>query len=163
MTVSGGVDAGRAAFAERRWAQAHERLTDADTAGALRPADLELLATAAFLRGRGEDAVSVLTRAHTAFASADDAEGAARTAAWLALYQIELGDLSHNFEWVPRGLRLAAAVPDSSSVIGLVRLPPAIAQLASGDPVGAEAHCSLCPDETRRQRGANAGLSIAIA
>ncbi|GGI44562.1 DNA-binding NarL/FixJ family response regulator [Agromyces flavus] len=161
MTASDALDTGRAAFAERRWAEAHERLAEADSAGGISPADLELLATAAFLRGRGEECVSVLTRAHAAFASADDAEGAARTAAWLALYQIELGDLSHNFEWVPRGLRLAAAVRDSSSVIGLVRLPPAIAQLASGDPVGAEARFREIGDiADRTQDPALAALAL---
>lgn len=138
MTASTALDAGRTAFAERRWAEAHERLAAADAAGGIEPSDLELLATAAFLRGKGEACLSALTRAHSAFAAADDPEGAARTAGWLALYQIELGDLSRNFEWVPRALRLANALREPSSVTGLVRLPPAIAQLASGDPGGAE-------------------------
>lgn len=133
----GALEAGRAAIAECRWAEAYERLAVADSSQRLGPADLESLATAAFLRGESTTAVGALTRAHEASVASDDLEGAARTAAWLALYQIELGDLSHNFEWVPRGVRLASAIAEPSAVTGLVQLPPAIAQLASGDPAGA--------------------------
>lgn len=135
--MSGVLEDGRAAFAERRWAEAYERLAVAGSSQRLAPADLEALATAAFLRGESTAAVDALTHAHEASVATDDLEGAARTAAWLALYQIELGDLSHNFEWVPKGVRLASGIPEPSAVTGLVQLPPAIAQLASGDPAGA--------------------------
>lgn len=137
MTSPSALDSGHAAAADRRWAEAYEQLSRADAAEGLAPADLELLATAAFLRGEAEAAVTALTRAHEASIATGDAKGAARTAAWLALFQIELGDMSHNFEWVPRGLRLANAIEDPGAVAGFVRLPPAIAQLAGGDPVGA--------------------------
>lgn len=137
--MTGALEAGRAAITERRWAEAYERLAVADSSQRLAPADLETLATAAFLRGESAAAVDALTRAHEASVAADDLEGAARTAAWLALYQIELGDLSRNFEWVPKGVRLASGIAEPSAVTGLVRLPPAIAQLASGDPAGAVA------------------------
>ena len=137
MTSSSALDAGRAAAADRRWAEAYELLARADSTDGLAAPDLELLATVAFLRGEGSSAVAALTHAHEVSLSAGDTEGAARTAAWLALYQIELGDLSHNFEWVPRGLRLAAGIAEPSAVVGLVQAPPAVAQLASGDPLGA--------------------------
>jgi DNA-binding CsgD family transcriptional regulator len=137
MTPSTALELGRTAVAERRWADAYERLAGVDAADGLTAPDLELLATAAFLRGEAEAAVAALTRAHEASLANGDTEGAARTAAWLALYQIELGDLSHNFEWVPKGLRLASGIAEPSVVAGLVRVPPAIAQFASGDPLGA--------------------------
>lgn len=137
MTSSSALDLGRSAAADRRWAEAYEHLARADSFEGLEAPDLEVLATAAFLRGEGEAAVVALARAHAASLAAGDTVGAARTAAWLALYQIELGDLSHNFEWVPRGLRLAAGITEPSAVLGLVQLPPAVAQLASGDPLGA--------------------------
>ncbi|MFE5672877.1 LuxR C-terminal-related transcriptional regulator [Agromyces sp. NPDC056523] len=137
MTASTALEAGRTAFAARRWAEAYERLALADAAGGLGPLDLETLATAAFLRGESAEAVDVLSRAHAAWAMADDAEEAARTAAWLALYHIELGDMVHYVEWAPRGLRLAEGLPASSSVGAFVRMPAAIAQMASGDPRGA--------------------------
>ncbi|HEX6954397.1 MAG TPA: LuxR C-terminal-related transcriptional regulator [Agromyces sp.] len=131
------LEAGRTAMAERRWAAAYEDLARADSGEGLAPADLESLATAAFLRGEAAAAVDALARAHAGLLADGDLEGAARTAARLALYQIELGDLSHNFEWVPKGLRLASAVGEASVVTGLVQVPPAVAQLASGDPAGA--------------------------
>ncbi|MEI5585278.1 MULTISPECIES: LuxR C-terminal-related transcriptional regulator [unclassified Agromyces] len=131
------LDAGRTAMAERRWAAAYEDLSRADAGEGLAPADLESLAMAAFLRGEAQAAVDALERAHARLLADGDLEGAARTAARLALYQIELGDLSHNFEWVPKGLRLAAGMAEPSAVTGAVQLPPAVAQLASGDPAGA--------------------------
>ncbi|WP_448002880.1 LuxR C-terminal-related transcriptional regulator [Agromyces bauzanensis] len=137
MTSFGALDLGRAAAAERRWAEAYEHLARADSTDGLAVSDLELLAMVAFLRGEGNAAVTALTRAHEASLTNGDMEAAARTAAWLALYQIELGDLSHNFEWVPRGLRLASGIAEPSAVAGLVQVPPAVAQLASGDPLGA--------------------------
>lgn len=138
MTSSGALDLGRSAAAAHRWAEAYELLARADAVDGLAPPDLELLATVAFLRGEAEAAVAALTRAHEASLAHGDTEGAARTAAWLALYQIELGDMSHNFEWVPKGLRLATGIAEPSAVAGLVQVPPAVAQLASGDPLGAK-------------------------
>ena len=139
MTSSSALDAGRAAAADRRWAEAYEELARVASAGDLDTADLELLATAAFLRGEADAAVAALTRAHGAALADGDTEGAARTAAWLAVFQFELGDLSHNLEWLPRGLRLASVMSEPSAVTGLVQLAPAVAQLASGDPLGARA------------------------
>lgn len=109
MTSPSALESGRTAASDRRWADAYEQLSRADAAEGLAQADLELLATAAFLRGEAEAAVAALTRAHEVSIATGDAEGTARTAAWLALFQIEFGDMSHNFEWVPRGLRLASA------------------------------------------------------
>jgi DNA-binding CsgD family transcriptional regulator len=137
MTASGALDLGRSAAAERRWAVAYEQLARADSTDGLAAPDLELLALVAFLRGEAEAAVAALTRAHQVTLANGDIEGGARTAAWLALYQIELGDMSHNFEWVPRGLRLANGITDPGAVAGFVQVPPAVAQLASGDPLGA--------------------------
>jgi DNA-binding NarL/FixJ family response regulator len=51
MTPADALEDGRAAAAHRRWAEAYERLAVADAAGALAPADLELLATAALITG----------------------------------------------------------------------------------------------------------------
>jgi DNA-binding CsgD family transcriptional regulator len=138
MTSSSALDLGRSAVAAQRWADAYEHLARADSVDGLAAPDLELIATAAFLRGEAGAAVAALTRAHEASLANGDTEGGARTAAWLSIYQIELGDLSHNFEWVPRGLRLASGIAEPSAVTGLVQVPPAIAQLASGDPLGAK-------------------------
>ncbi|MBM7503379.1 LuxR C-terminal-related transcriptional regulator [Agromyces aurantiacus] len=138
MTEPRALDSGRAAARQRRWTDAYEALSRADATEDLEPTDLELLATVAFLQGEGEAAVNALTRAHAAWLEVRDAEGAARTAAWLALFQIELGELTANFEWMPRGARLARGITGASPVIGLVQVAPAVAQLASGDALGAE-------------------------
>jgi DNA-binding CsgD family transcriptional regulator len=138
MTSSDALDAGRAAFADRRWAEAYERLGLADAAGALGPEDLELLATAALLRGEGRAALALLMRAHGAYVVQGDVEGGVRTAAWIAVYQIELAEWSHNLEWIPRARRLAGSLTEPSSVTGLAMVPTTILGIASGDHRGAE-------------------------
>jgi DNA-binding CsgD family transcriptional regulator len=134
MTSSTALDVGRAAVGARRWAEAYERLVQADTGEGLTAPDVELLATVASLRGESEAAVDALTRAHEAYLAEDDQESAARTAAWLALKLIDLGDYSRSAGWVARAQRLADGLTRPSAVAGLAGVPPALAVLASGDP-----------------------------
>ncbi|MFE5672878.1 LuxR C-terminal-related transcriptional regulator [Agromyces sp. NPDC056523] len=139
MTQSSTLDSGRAAVAERHWAEAYERLAVVDADGGLAPPDLELLATAALLRGEGRAALAVMMRAHEAYVVRGDVESGARAAAWIAVYQIELGEFSHSFEWIPRARRLLASLPEpSTSVVGLAMVPTTVASIASGDYRGAE-------------------------
>ncbi|WP_438854671.1 hypothetical protein [Agromyces sp. M3QZ16-3] len=63
MTSPSSLDAGRAAAADRRWADAVEYLGRADAAGGFGASDLELLSTAALLRGEPPLAVDVASRA----------------------------------------------------------------------------------------------------
>ena len=53
-------DRGREAFRQRAWTDASERLTAADRSSPLEPADLELLATAAYMIGRDEAGAELL-------------------------------------------------------------------------------------------------------
>lgn len=127
MSASEALALGRKAFSDRRWRDAYERLTDAQTAGAdgLAGPDLELLATAAFLRGEATAAIEAMTSAHDFFLAQGDTLGAARTAGWLALELLELGDLPLSGTWIARGIRLVARLEDSDSVGGRVALVPA--------------------------------------
>jgi ATP/maltotriose-dependent transcriptional regulator MalT len=127
MDVSVALELGRAAVAGRRWREACERLTDAQAAspGGLSGPDLELLATASFLRGQGAGAVEALTRAHDLALAHDDTVSAARTAGGLALELLELGDIAQSGVWVARGLRLVAQLGESDAIGGRVALVPA--------------------------------------
>ena len=127
MAAAGALELGRAAVADRRWREAFERLAEAraSRADGLAGTDLELLATAAFLRGRTETAIEAMTSAHDFFLARGDTVGAARTAGWLALELLELGDLPLSGTWISRGMRLVARLEDSDSVGGRVALVPA--------------------------------------
>lgn len=133
MTPSTALDLGRIAVADSRWADAFEQLSRADSTDGLAAADLELLATTAFLRGDGPAGVDVFTRAHAIYASADDRVGATRTAAWIALVLMDLGDVFRSRSWASRGIRLADDLAEPGSLRGLARIVPALSELMTGD------------------------------
>lgn len=133
MTPPTAVELGRTAVAERRWGEAYEVLSDAESSGGLAPPDLELLATATSLRGDAAAAVDILTQAHSTYLADDDQVGATRTAGWIALELLDLGDVYRSGAWVARGIRLADALTEPSSVAGLVRVVPALSELMTGN------------------------------
>ena len=127
MTASMALELARSAAAERRWREACDRFTEARS---IRPVglsgpDLELLATASLLRGHPAEGVEAMTSAHDLYLAHDDTLGAARTAGWLALELLELGDLPLSGTWTARGLRLVERMEDSEAVGARVSLVPA--------------------------------------
>lgn len=127
MSAAEALEAGRAAVADRRWREACERLQEArahDDGGLAAP-DLELLASASLLRGKTTTAVEAATEAHDLYLAEDDPVGAARTAGWLALELLEIGDVPLSGTWIARGLRLVERLDDAGSVGGRVALVPA--------------------------------------
>lgn len=137
MTSSSALDAGRAAAAERRWADAYERLARVDATEGLAASDLELLATVAILRGEPPAAIDAWSRAYEAHLTAGDTAGAARSAGWLSLQLIELGDFTNSVLWGARAMRIVDAMDEPGALAGFVRLAPAVAQLGSGNPAEA--------------------------
>ena len=137
MTSSSALDAGRAAAAERRWADAYELLARVDATDGLGASDLDLLGTVALLRGEPPASVDALTRAYEAHLGGDDTAGAARSAGWLALDLIELGISRNASMWAARAMRLVSAMAEPGALAGFVRLAPAVAQLGSGNPAEA--------------------------
>jgi ATP/maltotriose-dependent transcriptional regulator MalT len=126
------VELGRRAAAERRWRAVCELF--APLGSALSPPDLEVLATASFLRGQPDAAFTSLRAAHEAYLAADDVVGAARTAGWIAIEGLESGDPALSAGWVARGLRLVERLGDATPVGGLVALvPAALAAMFVGD------------------------------
>ena len=138
MTSSSALDAGRAAAAERRWADAYELLARVDATDGLAASDLDLLGTVALLRGEPPASVDALSRAYDAHLADDDTAGAARSAGWLALDLIELGDFTRSVAWAARAMRLVSAMAEPGALAGFVRLAPAVAQLGSGNPAEAK-------------------------
>jgi len=137
MTWASDLDAGRSAAAERRWADAFELLARIDSADGLAASDLDLLATAALLRGEPRGSVDASSRAYAAHLAKDDPASAARSAGWLALNLIELGDFTNSVLWGARAMRIVTVMDDPGALAGFVRLAPAVAQLGSGNPAEA--------------------------
>ena len=107
MDASVALERGRSAVAAGRWREACEQLAEARShEHGLSPPDLELLATALYLRGEKQPAFDALTTAHESYAAADDVSGAARTAGSMALRLLEVDDLGQSMNWSARGLRL---------------------------------------------------------
>ncbi|MFE5410649.1 LuxR C-terminal-related transcriptional regulator [Microbacterium sp. NPDC056569] len=133
MISSSDLDAGRAAAADRRWADAWELLARVDARDGLEASDLELLSTAALLRGEAQACVDALSRAYSAHLAADDNAGAARSAGWLALDLIEQGDFTNSVLWASRAMRIVGAMAEPGALAGFVRMAPAVGQLGSGN------------------------------
>src|SRR5438067_3137970 len=100
------TEQGRAAFAASRWATAYDALAAADLDGGLDAADLELLATAAFLTGREEASTDAWARAHTAYLESGDPERAVGCAQWVAFGLVNRGELAQARGWMARAYKL---------------------------------------------------------
>lgn len=133
MISSTDLDAGRTAVRDRRWSDAWELLSRVDGRDGLGAADLDLLGTAALLRGEPRACSEALTRAYSAHLAEDDPAGAARTAGWLALDLIEQGDFTNSLLWAARAMRIVGAMDEPGALAGFVRLAPAVGQLGSGN------------------------------
>src|SRR5262245_33391488 len=97
---------GRESYHQRAWAHAYTSLSLADQADPLSVADLELLATAAYLVGRDVEAGRCFERAHHAQAAAGDRLRAARSAFWLGLGGLLRGEIGPASAWLSRARRL---------------------------------------------------------
>jgi hypothetical protein len=83
---------GRESHRRRAWGDAFESLSLADQAAPLDAADLERLATAAYLIGRDLDFLRLVERAHHAHVQARDSARAARCAFWMGLTLLLRGE-----------------------------------------------------------------------
>jgi hypothetical protein len=128
---------GRESHRRRAWGDAFESLSRADRAAPLGAADLELLATAAYLVGRDADRDEVLARAHHEWLRLGGAERAARCAFWLAYGLLNRGELARGGGWLTRARRLLDDRQLDCVEQGYLLLPLAIQRLVEGDAAGA--------------------------
>lgn len=136
MASSTALERGLVAFAEHRWGDAVDALTEADAEVGLAAEDLDRLSTAALAMGREDVGLDLAMRAHEAFLALPDVDGAARSAAWIGLYLLSRGDMARSNGWLARAGRL---VHDGGgeSAGGLLLIPAGLAALYGGDPVRA--------------------------
>jgi DNA-binding CsgD family transcriptional regulator len=138
-TTAGALDRGRESFTRRAWAEAFDSLSAADRQAPLEPADLERLATAAYLAGRDDDSAAVWERAHHQRLRLGDAVGAARCAFWLALGLLLRGEQARAGGWLARARRLLDDGEHDCVEQGYLLVPVALRAIAEGDPESARA------------------------
>ncbi|GAA1808045.1 LuxR C-terminal-related transcriptional regulator [Agromyces neolithicus] len=138
MTSPDVVERGLEAYAQQRWREAFDALTEADAdAETELPADLiSRLATAAILVG-DPSGIDTATRAHEAFLRAGDGAGAARTAVWIGMHLLDEGEVARAGGWIARAQRIVGSGGDAESVGGLLLIPEAMGALYGGDPTRA--------------------------
>ncbi|MFJ5954796.1 LuxR C-terminal-related transcriptional regulator [Paenarthrobacter sp. NPDC092416] len=132
------LDLGRSAFSEHRWSDALDCLARADSEGGLTAPDMELVASVAMLLGHDADGVEYLTRAHQEFLTLGDMAGAARCAAWLVLYLMDIGEPARSSGWMSRAQHLIAGMEEPTEAEGYLLIPAALGALYGGDPTASD-------------------------
>jgi DNA-binding CsgD family transcriptional regulator len=131
------VEQGRAAFARYAWGDAYTRLSAADRAAPLSPADLDRLAQAGFLTGRDADFPWLWERAHHGYVAAGEVAAAVRCGFWLGLILIQGGERARGGGWITRAGRLLEEASLDCVEQGYLRMPGALRALGGGDPAAA--------------------------
>ncbi len=126
------LENGRELYRRREWKDACRALSRADEAVPLGGDDLDLLAMAASLLGRDEEAHRALERAHQAHMAAGEGVRAARSAIRLGFTLIGRGEVGQASGWFARAQRL---VEDGDDCVerGYLLIPQARQQLVAGD------------------------------
>jgi DNA-binding CsgD family transcriptional regulator len=133
VVASRRLELGREAYARRSWRDAHESLSAADRAAPLAPADLELLATSAFMRGQDHEYVNTLERAHDAYLQRGEPLRAFRCAFWCGMILMSRGEVGPGSAWIGRAQRLCEGQPDDSVERGYLLMPLAFRHEAAGE------------------------------
>lgn len=103
------LEGARKASADRRWLDAYEALSQIDARSALSAADLELLATAAFLCGHPEECRQARLRAYQIHVNTGDFRRAARCAATIGFDQIGIGEIAQAVGCLPASMSSCSA------------------------------------------------------
>jgi DNA-binding CsgD family transcriptional regulator len=103
----GELERGRESYHGESWTAAYEALSAADRTGPLEPADLELLANAAYMIGRDSDYLGTLERAYRAHLDAGAPLAAVRCAFWIGFCLARTrGETGRASGWLGRARRL---------------------------------------------------------
>lgn len=124
---------GREAFGRQAWREAHEALTVADRSAPLGPADLELLATSAYMLGWEQEYMEVLERAYRAYLDSEEPLAAVRCAQWIAVKLAVRGELGQAGGWLGRAERLLEREGTDRVERGYLLIPRIIEQEAEGE------------------------------
>jgi ATP/maltotriose-dependent transcriptional regulator MalT len=135
------LEDGRTAFGQQRWADAYGLLGSADAREPLAAADLERLATAAYLVGEDDSSVRAWERAHQVLLEQDDVPGGVRCAFWLGILLFNRGETARGGGWIGRAHRLLGEGTADCVEQGYLMVPMALQTLEGGDAPAAYALC----------------------
>lgn len=133
MAAPHAIEQGREAVARRAWARAYRAFAAADRTRPLGPQDLEQLAVAAYMLGRGDDHLECMKRAHRAHQDACDLPRAARCAFWVGIHLAVRGRASLAAGWFGRAQRLAESGPADSVEHGYLMVPTLLKRAGERD------------------------------
>lgn len=139
VTVGGTLDRGRDAFGRQAWGDAYALLSAADREASLELEDLERLALAADLTGRGEHNSEALARAHHESLRLGATARAVRNAFWLGMSLMYQGEPARGGGWLARARRLLDDSRLDCVEQGYVLVPLGRQTLEKGDPAAARA------------------------
>ncbi len=131
------LERGRQFFAEAGWRDAYDALTAADLVSRLEPADLELLARAAYMLGRDDDYVGHLERAYRAHLKAGAPMAAVRCGFWIGHSWLFRGQSATAFGWFARAERLLDREEGDVAERGYVLVAETLDHLFKGDATAA--------------------------
>jgi DNA-binding NarL/FixJ family response regulator len=131
------LERGRDLCARGAWSEGHGVLSHADRSLPLEAADLELVATAAYMLGRDEEYVTALERAHQLHLDSGETRPAARTAFWVGMHLMLGGERGRGTGWLGRAQRLVEHEAEDCVEHGYLLLPAAFRHEAMGDLAGA--------------------------
>jgi DNA-binding CsgD family transcriptional regulator len=95
--------------------------------------EVEQLADAAYLTGRDEESVDLLTRAHYESLRIGDVDRAVQRAFWMAVQLMNRGETARGGGWIATAQRLLEQVPHQSAAHGFVLVLVALGHLKRGD------------------------------
>lgn len=136
------VTRGREAYLRRAWRDAHRYLSTAERSESLEAADLDRLATAAYLIGRVDEADGTWERTHQAFLDRGATAPAVRCAFWLGLTLLLRGEHARGGGWLARAQHILENNAElDCAERGYLRIPVALQALHGGDAGSAHRSC----------------------
>lgn len=128
------LERGRTAFAARSWQEAYAALDAADRTAPLGPADLERLATAAYLTGHDVESTEAWGRAHQGWWRRGELPRAVRCAFWLGFGLVQRGDMAQGGGWLARADRMADENALDTVERGYLLVPAGLVAMGAGEP-----------------------------
>jgi DNA-binding NarL/FixJ family response regulator len=127
------LERARGLVADQLWMDAYESLARADRSGVLGAADLELLATCAYMIGREGEYLGMLERAHRTHMDHGQALAAVRCAFWIGVTLAQKGEMGRASGWLGRAQRLLDQDKGEGVERGYLLLPGVFEHEATGD------------------------------
>ena len=133
MTGLAELERGRQACAAEAWLEAYESLSAADVSERLPPADLERLATSAYMLGRDSEYLRILERAHRAHLDCGEPLAAVRCAFWIGVTLASRAEVGRAGGWLGRAQRVLDEHGEGRVEHGYLLLPVVFEHEANGD------------------------------